>query len=1007
MILRKLFLVIFVVLSAICYSQEKAIEDEQVIEEYTFRTKVYGKKEGYPIKIFRASIVDDYGTLWVAGDIDNPEVIQFNKEYVGLYFFNGTKFQEFPLHDSLRGHSIKLLPGINKDFIVLLKNEIGPILLSINPFDLSSREIEQPKFSNEGLQSIKHYVINNQLHLVYTFEKKSVIYKYNENDKFELINEVVIKSKDIAYFETVIPFKNSVLLNDINSGIYTLNEDFTKLTAENLGLNLDKNRKILIIDHFEYRDSIFLKFNISRNYYYYNETTRNWEITNSNRFPFNNKEDKQLFSTQSKSLIFSSKKVDRTYLIEIYSKEKEELLTTIPLGEYMSNPKVNSRDNQKELFIFSRDKITQITYSRLKVKTFLKKNSIRAMHELPDNIVLVGTEHNGMKEIDLETGSEKDYYGYLFGDLFSPEPARGIFQDSNGIFTNYGSGFCFIDNKSKKVTNYRYFPISVFKNKGDNLYYGTNGYKLMRFDKKSRTNIPVANTEGINMQDLLINGDTIYSATLSGLFVYCNGKQELIKPTQGSEQFLCLTLHPKLGILLGTIDGKVLVYNASKREFKELYSDELKSSVATILVDDNDNIWINTFKGFIQYNFKDKSTLKYGVQDGFTNNEANRLAALKLKNGNLLIGTVKGLNYFNPTELSETEIDATLRVTAIKYVDSDKRQKNVISRKELVEIQSITLQPQNRNITISFGFKDILGLQEELKFKYRLNKGEWRIESEFGELFLGNLAPDKYELEIIAINQIETEIGTPIKMTIIAQQFFYKTGWFWVIIGFIVLVIISWIAYQFYRNQKLKQHFSDKIINAHIEEQASLSQKLHDSVGQKLLLAKNDLILNKKMSIEELSNIDEIISEVRNISHDLHPLQFETLGFKTSVENLVEDFQRNSSIFFSHDINCKDSILSLEKEIILFGVIQESLNNVEKHSRAEACQVLISEKGKNLRIQIKDNGKGFDINKKSTNFSLGLKTMKEKADYLNANLTFLSNKNEGTRIRLNVKLNNE
>lgn len=66
---------------------------------------------------------------------------------------------------------------------------------------------------------------------------------------------------------------------------------------------------------------------------------------------------------------------------------------------------------------------------------------------------------------------------------------------------------------------------------------------------------------------------------------------------------------------------------------------------------------------------------------------------------------------------------------------------------------------------------------------------------------------------------------------------------------------------------------------------------------------------------------------------------------------------------------------------------------------------MIYEKGKKLRVQIKDNGKGFNMNKKSTDFSLGLKTMKENADYLNANLTFLSNMNEGTRIRLNVKLN--
>jgi signal transduction histidine kinase len=273
----------------------------------------------------------------------------------------------------------------------------------------------------------------------------------------------------------------------------------------------------------------------------------------------------------------------------------------------------------------------------------------------------------------------------------------------------------------------------------------------------------------------------------------------------------------------------------------------------------------------------------------------------------------------------------------------------------------------------------------------------------FRKLFLGNLAPDNYELEIIAINQIETEIGNHIKLSIVAQQFFYKTAWFWLLISVLIFGISYWIVLQYLKAQRLKQQFSDKVINAHIEEQALLSQKLHDSVGQKLLLAKNNFIFNKKIPKEELTDFDEIISEIRNISHDLHPLQFESLGFKKSVKNLVKDFQRNSSIFYSYEIDCQDSIFPTEKQIMLFGIIQECLNNVEKHSEAEACQIKIIEKGSKLLIQIKDNGKGFDKTITSKKFSLGLKTMKEKSDYLGATLTFLTKKNEGTRVNLTIK----
>ena len=89
---------------------------------------------------------------------------------------------------------------------------------------------------------------------------------------------------------------------------------------------------------------------------------------------------------------------------------------------------------------------------------------------------------------------------------------------------------------------------------------------------------------------------------------------------------------------------------------------------------------------------------------------------------------------------------------------------------------------------------------------------------------------------------------------------------------------------------------------------------------------------------------------------------------------------------------------------MLFGIIQECLNNVEKHSQAEGCQVKILEENKKILVQVKDNGRGFEINNKSSHFSLGLKTMKEKADYLNAKLTLRSEKEKGTTIRLALKV---
>lgn len=996
-------------LCLVSYPQQEIVNKNNINKEYSFRTKSFGKEDGYFIKQYQTSLVDAYGTLWVGGNIEDYSTNQLNKGYLGLFFFNGTKFQEFPFSDSLkRANHIELIRGREGKFLAMLYFDNRQLLFLINPIDLSYKEVIQPVIQNEEIESTQLFSIGETLYVTYTSASDSttVFYKWKKNEGFELLFDAEFHEGIAPYFEQIISFKYFSILHDKHSGVYLFKESknaLTKISSEDLHVSGKKGVKIDIVDRFQYGDTTYFKFNISKDYYYFDEPTASWKRSIQNKFSLNSSNDYTVINDESNSLIFRVREKANLIELAVFSKSKDELLQVLPLKIFNGMPKVNSRNYNKEIFLFRQDQLVQISYHQLKVKSFLNSYSIRSMMELSPNKLLVGTEFNGLIELDLTTGEETEYTTFLEGKPYTLGPNRGIFKDSAGIFSNYGSGICFINGRTRNVTTYRYFPVMVMKEKGNSIYYGTDGYRLMRFDRKLRKNIQLSNTEKLNMQDLLIDGDTIYSATLSGLLVYCNGKQELIKSNSYSNEFLCLVKHPFLGLLVGSIDGRVLIYDSKNKSFTSLYSDDFNSSIATMLIDSENNVWINSFKGFISFDVKHNTYTRYGVQDGFSNNEANRYSALQLQNGNFLIGTLKGLNYFNPLELSETKIQTSLKFTEIKYYGSNKEEKMVMSPKEISQTDQIILQPDNRSISLSFGFTDLFDIHEDLRFKYRLNGGAWYFSNDFGNLFLSSLAPDNYELEIVAINQLEKEIGNPIKLTVIAKQFFYKTGWFLMLVVLAFLGISSWVVWQYIKNQNLKQYFADKIINAHIEEQASLSEKLHDSVGQKLLLVKNNLILHKKIPKEELTHLDDILLEVRNISHDLHPLYFEKLGLKESVENLVEEFQRNSTIFYSHEIDYQNTILSSKKEIMLFEIVRECLNNVEKHSKAEACLVSFSIDNKKTSVLIKDNGKGFEAEKRRDKFSLGLKTMKEKAGYLNAELSVISKVGKGTEIRLKLK----
>lgn len=1005
----KLFRVIllyflFVPFGAISHDDPKRTE---IGDEFSFRTKSYGKKEGYSIKSQHSSIVDKFGTLWVGGTTENLVLNQLNEGGVGLFYFNGTRFQEYPLPDDLKqAIKIKLLAGTNNEFFVLFKFQKHIKVFSIDPISLTYTELIQPMKRTDDIVSVKMVELRKGKFIIYNYNDKSLIYEITENHKFKLFIDYQFNKKGSTFFEKVIELKSSVVLNDIHSGIYLLKDSdksIKKLSPIDLGVKLKKDKKIKIVSYFNLRDTVFFKFNVDDSYFYLNPLDYKWYKTNAKRFPFTENIDYNLFSDKSDYIQVLFQKNEEINRLNFYLKEDNKLTASIPLPNFNHYTYLNSRDYNKEVFVLCKNQLIQISFHKKKIKTFLNKFSIRSISQLSENKILVGTEQNGLMEIDLFTGEEKEYIKNTFNcDM---KLNTGIYADKDGIYVNFMSGLSYIDRKTKETSCYSLYPITTLKNKGDNIYYGTNGFKLMRFDKKLRKHIPLAETKGIFVEELEFVGDTIYCATHSGLLMYYNGKTEIIDNPLGKYSYLCIIKHPTLGLLLGSIEGKVFQFDPKTKKFRTLYNDLFNSSIATLVLDDNNDIWINSFKGFIHYKIKDKSTIRYGVHDGFSHNEANRHSSLKLKNGNLLIGTLRGLNYFNPNTLTLNKIESSLKFTAIKYLRDDQKERIIISPKDLNNIDRISLTPSNRNIHLFFGFDDLLGLNEDLKYKYRLNNGPWRIGNDFGELFLGNLAPDDYNLEIIAINQLETEIGSPIKLTIIAKQFLYKTSWFLLLASILISIIIFGITFQYIKNQKLKQYFSDKIINAHLVEQVLLSEKLHDSVGQKLLLTKNNLILHKKIPKEELTHLDEVISEIRNISHDLHPIQFKELGLKKSVINLVEDFQRNSSIYYSHNIDCLNFMLTLEKGIILFGIIQECLNNVEKHSEADACRVNIYIEGKRLKLQIKDNGKGFQLNKTIRKFSLGLKTIKEKAGYLDANLTIESKLNEGTTVELSIKIN--
>jgi len=218
----------------------------------------------------------------------------------------------------------------------------------------------------------------------------------------------------------------------------------------------------------------------------------------------------------------------------------------------------------------------------------------------------------------------------------------------------------------------------------------------------------------------------------------------------------------------------------------------------------------------------------------------------------------------------------------------------------------------------------------------------------------------------------------------------------------LLVIVYLWRSKMFIkRKEALQKQFSQNLIQRVEQERKRISRELHDGIGQNLLLIKNQFpIVSKK---NDLTLIDDTINDVRNLSHNLHPFRFEKLGLIASLKYMIETFQQNSKIFYSETIEPPKKSISKNKEIYIYRMVQECLNNVEKHSNAKACKVSLLEQESNLIFEIKDNGVGFNISEKRNSIdSLGMKTLKERAKLIGATLNIQSETNKGTTIRIHV-----
>jgi signal transduction histidine kinase len=210
-------------------------------------------------------------------------------------------------------------------------------------------------------------------------------------------------------------------------------------------------------------------------------------------------------------------------------------------------------------------------------------------------------------------------------------------------------------------------------------------------------------------------------------------------------------------------------------------------------------------------------------------------------------------------------------------------------------------------------------------------------------------------------------------------------------------------------------HFEKELATSQVEMKEQtlnyIGQELHDDLGQKLSvvrLRQNQLIPKlTNAEKEELSELNELLGEciqdVRNLSKTLITEQIIHFGLIESIEREIERIKKLRLLTIEFISQKNDIDITPKHGLILFRIIQESINNILKHSRAKNVDIKLEDDHNTLQITITDNGKGFNTN--IINDGSGLKNMELRAKLIHAEFSIHSKLEEGTKTTITYHKN--
>lgn len=479
-------------------------------------------------------------------------------------------------------------------------------------------------------------------------------------------------------------------------------------------------------------------------------------------------------------------------------------------------------------------------------------------------------------------------------------------------------------------------------------------------------------------------------------------------------------------VWIGLAGGGLTRQDAAK--FRALTSAQglINDVVAQILEDDDGNLWVGTNRGIarmarpeLDAYFKEETgyvrSVTYGLAEGMANEECGggfQPACLKDAGGMLWFCTVGGLVKIDPRQSISA---ARAPKVFVEEVTLDGQRRAASPAGSFVDIPANTRRVEIRFTGLDFSAPDNIRFRHKLENydKDWVDAGNGRIAA------YTKLPPARYRFRVSAQNQAGLWSELDARLDLVVRPAWWQSGWFRALACASALAAAVGIhrlrVRGFQRNQERAEEFSRRLIESQEAERQRVARELHDGLGQSLLVIRN----RAYVALEEMRDtpalerqLQEIwaaaggaVQEVRQISHALRPSRLDRLGLTRTIQSLGEQLDEVGGVETKLALENIDAYLSPSDQINFLRIVQESVNNIIKHSKASRVEIATRLDADTVVLTIADDGCGFKVQNAlahQPSDGMGLMAISERVGFMGGQLQIDSEVARGTRLTIRI-----